>query len=470
MPRSDAAKGSMRSIEPIAATPVLVRMVVNRLFGQYDYVIPSEGHFSDAAILYGDNGSGKTTLLNLVFHMLSPADNRGHRTAIAGVPFRRFEIELSNGTTLSATRAPEKLSGGYRLQIHQQGEPSASWDYEPGPRTPREETEFELQQHHGQLVPVRRATAGRRLTGELAYLQALKSLNIGVYLLSADRQISSDALQEGKDPRDIRHMFSPSDFSDATNVLERTRAVALHHAVQNAWQWIARQAVVGTNVGSDNTNVIYAEIVRRIARSKRIGAGPKDLRAHKEKVEATLLQIAQSSNEYAKYEFMAPLKAEEMIDGLQRATGKTAQVAMSVLEPYIEGAQARFAALRDIFALTETFVNTLNGFYGDKALHFGLTSGFRIQNSVGVELAPEHLSSGEQQLLLLFCHTLIARDRPSLFIIDEPELSLNVKWQRKLVRALLDVVAHSQIQFLFASHSIELLAQHKEKVVPLRMS
>jgi len=69
---------------------------------------------------------------------------------------------------------------------------------------------------------------------------------------------------------------------------------------------------------------------------------------------------------------------------------------------------------------------------------------------------------------LLFCHTLIARDRPSIFIIDEPELSLNVKWQRKLLEALLDVVAKSQIQFLFASHSIELLAQHRDKVVPLR--
>ena len=141
-----------------------------------------------------------------------------------------------------------------------------------------------------------------------------------------------------------------------------------------------------------------------------------------------------------------------------------------MLEPYINGAQARFEALREIFRLTETFVNTLNGFYGNKNLAFGLTSGFNIRNSAGHPLEPQHLSSGEQQLLLLFCHTLIARDRPSLFIIDEPELSLNVKWQRKLVRALLDVVSKSRIQFLLASHSIELLSQHKEKVVPLRAS
>jgi len=79
-----------------------------------------------------------------------------------------------------------------------------------------------------------------------------------------------------------------------------------------------------------------------------------------------------------------------------------------------------------------------------------------------------HLSSGEQQLLLLFCNTLVSRARPSIFIIDEPEISLNVKWQRKLVQNLLDVSQGGNTQFIFASHSIELLTQHRDKVVPVK--
>jgi predicted ATPase len=56
-----------------------------------------------------------------------------------------------------------------------------------------------------------------------------------------------------------------------------------------------------------------------------------------------------------------------------------------------------------------------------------------------------------------------------VFIIDEPELSLNVKWQRRLVQSLLDCTEGASVQFLMASHSMELLARHRSHVVPLKM-
>jgi len=90
-----------------------------------------------------------------------------------------------------------------------------------------------------------------------------------------------------------------------------------------------------------------------------------------------------------------------------------------------------------------------------------------IANKLNKALEPANLSSGEQQLLLLFCYVLIARDQPSVFMIDEPEISLNVKWQRQLVQSLLDITAYSKIQFIFASHSVELLSQHRGRVVQL---
>ena len=52
-------------------------------------------------------------------------------------------------------------------------------------------------------------------------------------------------------------------------------------------------------------------------------------------------------------------------------------------------------------------------------------------------------------------------------MIDEPELSLNIKWQRKLLSELLFFIGDSKVQYLFATHSIELLTQHKENVIKL---
>jgi predicted ATP-dependent endonuclease of OLD family len=93
--------------------------------------------------------------------------------------------------------------------------------------------------------------------------------------------------------------------------------------------------------------------------------------------------------------------------------------------------------------------------------------GFAFTSNVGSRLNVNMLSSGEKHLLFLLCNTLVAREKASILIIDEPEISLNIKWLRRLIQALLDCVAGANVQLVFASHSIELLAQHKSHVVRL---
>jgi ABC-type glutathione transport system ATPase component len=112
-------------------------------------------------------------------------------------------------------------------------------------------------------------------------------------------------------------------------------------------------------------------------------------------------------------------------------------------------------------------VSIINSLLSDKTISFGLSQGFSIHNRLGVSLSPAQLSSGEQQLLLLFCYVLTARDASTVFMIDEPEISLNIKWQRQLVQSLLDITKGTSIQFILASHSMELLAQHRNRVIKL---
>ena len=119
----------------------------------------------------------------------------------------------------------------------------------------------------------------------------------------------------------------------------------------------------------------------------------------------------------------------------------------------------------DLFAL---FVEKINRFFYDKKVSLHVQSGLKITTADNAqEISPDMLSSGEKQLLLLFCNTLTARDKATIFIIDEPEISLNIKWQRQLIRTLLDFSKNSQVQFLFATHSIELLSQYRQQVVKL---
>lgn len=61
-------------------------------------------------------------------------------------------------------------------------------------------------------------------------------------------------------------------------------------------------------------------------------------------------------------------------------------------------------------------------------------------------------STGEKQLITFLVYSAIElpKDTPSLIIIDEPELSLHVKWQRKLLKNLLK---KNNIKILSATHS-----------------
>ena len=93
------------------------RITVDKLFGVHNYslsVLESEKEGGKLLILYGDNGSGKTTILKLAFHLLAPEDSEGHKSTVAPIPFRRFEMELMDGTKVSAERSQEQLRQGGR--------------------------------------------------------------------------------------------------------------------------------------------------------------------------------------------------------------------------------------------------------------------------------------------------------------------------------------------------------------------
>lgn len=74
-----------------------------------------------------------------------------------------------------------------------------------------------------------------------------------------------------------------------------------------------------------------------------------------------------------------------------------------------------------------------------------------IAEASGRELALSLLSSGEKQIVSLFCHLYLSTPKKCLVIIDEPELSLSVPWQ---ITLLPDVIASGRCSFLAAvTHS-----------------
>jgi energy-coupling factor transporter ATP-binding protein EcfA2 len=73
----------------------------------------------------------------------------------------------------------------------------------------------------------------------------------------------------------------------------------------------------------------------------------------------------------------------------------------------------------------------------------------------GKELSLSMLSSGEKQLLMILVATVNAS--ASVILIDEPELSMHVDWQRRLIPSMR--LLNPSAQLIVATHSPEIMAE-----------
>lgn len=69
------------------------------------------------------------------------------------------------------------------------------------------------------------------------------------------------------------------------------------------------------------------------------------------------------------------------------------------------------------------------------------------------------LSSGEKQMIILLGQIYLSERKPILYIADEPEISLHVKWQDKIVDALMTI--NPNAQFLLATHSPDVIGRRR---------
>ena len=417
-------------------------MKIERLFGQYDYDLPRESDsFSEVAIFYGDNGCGKTTILRLLFHLLSSGIGRGHRTAISEVPFQLIQIDLHDGTRLVASRIESSETDAYSIRCE-------------SPSGKSFEVRFD------------RTDGIRPQNLDPDYQAFLSALDLSPYLLSADRELLSDALPGASDPdEDWNGLHRRRSGGTGGHAFRDLRRMSFQRAISGANEWTSMQAVRGTHFGSGSANEIYERIVKQIAESQLQTVGGES--ADADVLAQTLRELAARTEEFARYQLTSPLHVSSLIQHLSESEGSTRSIIARVLEPYIDATKARLDALVEVQRIAETFVRNCNDLFFDKELSFGIADGIQIKTRNGQPLDPDQLSSGEQELLMMFCHMIVSRDRASVFLIDEPELSLNVKWQRKLVDALLELVEGSEMQLVFATHSLELLAQHRQRVVHL---
>ena len=82
-------------------------------------------------------------------------------------------------------------------------------------------------------------------------------------------------------------------------------------------------------------------------------------------------------------------------------------------------------------------------------------------------ISPQHLSSGEKQLLIFFANLIFNVDtkKVGIFVVDEPELSLHLSWQRIFVEKTIQI--NPNMQLIFATHSPEFIGKYRDRMFKL---
>ncbi|MBO5016384.1 MAG: AAA family ATPase [Bacteroidaceae bacterium] len=81
-----------------------------------------------------------------------------------------------------------------------------------------------------------------------------------------------------------------------------------------------------------------------------------------------------------------------------------------------------------------------------------------------VTILLEQLSSGEKQMLLILTMAFLQDESPSVFLLDEPEISLHISWQSKLIDAIKTL--NPNCQLILTTHSPSIFAKGwQDKIV-----
>ena len=154
-----------------------------------------------------------------------------------------------------------------------------------------------------------------------------------------------------------------------------------------------------------------------------------------DKIDASLVteldwQIYKLQRKYLDYQVNI---GNRMIQALQKATPEAAEEAQRISQP-----KRKFQDLiDDLFSETgKKIVRTEN------EIRF---------EQIGETLMPYQLSSGEKQMLVILLTVLIEDGQNYVLFMDEPEVSLHVEWQKRLIDLILEL--NPNVQIILTTHS-----------------
>jgi predicted ATPase len=416
---------------------------VKNLWGYKNYKIT---FFKDVNVLIGPNASGKTTLINILYDTLTANIARLCKTEFSEVSIGLKSFEGGETETVSVSQSREELQISVGKQAFKI------------PLVP-----FQHFSEGRALVDVPPEVLRRHFRFDIQELQRLlRGLVPAVWLPVSRRLPIAEEEEVARRPLHRRPLESVDEcLASLVEDLQRYR-LSLNAELSELRKEFQRHAL---------ENILYDKQHDRALRHPSSLGPPSD--ADKQRLLQAFKDVGlvDSRMEDRINEHFAAAKAA--ISKL-RAEPKAIDFETFLIFPLI----ARTRAIVDfaqeletkrgkLFSTLHEYETIVNSFLNEKTVS--------VSDKGEIIITPErrqrgplewrHLSSGEKQILILLTQALLSGRSPIVYVADEPELSLHVRWQEKLLVSLTRLA--SRCQFIVATHSPDIVAGFGDKVIDL---
>lgn len=141
---------------------------------------------------------------------------------------------------------------------------------------------------------------------------------------------------------------------------------------------------------------------------------------------------------------------------------------ITVLSLYVDDNTEKLECYKETADRLNILLNIINRRFKYKKIAVDKTKGFVVKsnntdkpNTKNIDSIPVNkLSSGEQNELIMFYDLLFNCDSKDLVLIDEPEISLHLKWQQSLIEDLRSICKTNNISLLIATHSPDIIGDN----------
>ncbi|MCK5795779.1 MAG: AAA family ATPase [Deltaproteobacteria bacterium] len=437
------------------------RIEVEQLFGRYDHFIDLNRK-ERVTILHGPNGVGKTTLFRMVRSLVSL-----QLWTLAKTPFHRLRLKLSDGSTLSVSPEKESDPDGWALTLS-------------------------LSQPHQneQSTTLTADDLSEKVLGQLDRgLPWLKRIKRETWLdMDAGEELALDevlarysATQIGVLP-----LFDGNDwllrFVEQVHVhfIETQRLVGIS-ASQLEDVRFRRSQVRARTPSSVHTINAYAKDLASRIRTTMASYGQTSQELDQSFPQRLLTMTSENSVELENLK-TTMLNLETQREGLKsiglldktetnpfdpNTLDESDPTQIKVMALYAQDAAKKLERMEELARKTRHLLDSVNKRFRHKTIRIDRKEGIVVEEESGRRLPFDALSSGEQHELVMNYDLLFLVKPNTLVLIDEPELSLHVVWQKAFLNDLLETVDIADCDTLLATHSPYIVGDHDELLVDL---